>query len=223
VAALPGREAAAAAADALRTLEPLGPTIELADAYATMAGFEVNEMRFAEAIELAQRAREIAGQLGSYPVQSVALVYEAQAAWSAGQDWQPLLREALAVALDHGAVSRAGFAYTNLYELNCATRRYTESRQYYLDGAVFCEEHDLHLPQLPPGRTDRDLGPARALGRGGRAERAGRTNAEIAAHLVIPAKTVDHHVSAVLAKLGVRTRHAAAEAAMLATPGPAPR
>ena len=43
---------------------------------------------------------------------------------------------------------------------------------------------------------------------------AGRTNAEIAAHLVISPKTVDHHVSAVLAKLGVRTRRAAAEAAM---------
>lgn len=46
----------------------------------------------------------------------------------------------------------------------------------------------------------------------------GRTNAEIAAQLVISAKTVHHHVSAVLVKLGVRTRHAAAEAAMLATP-----
>ena len=53
---------------------------------------------------------------------------------------------------------------------------------------------------------------------------AGRTNTEIAAHLVISAKTVDHHVSAVLAKLGVRTRQAAAEAAMtLTTAGPPPR
>jgi DNA-binding NarL/FixJ family response regulator len=42
---------------------------------------------------------------------------------------------------------------------------------------------------------------------------AGKTNAEIAATLVLSAKTVDHHVSAILAKLGVPTRRAAAEAA----------
>jgi DNA-binding CsgD family transcriptional regulator/tetratricopeptide (TPR) repeat protein len=39
---------------------------------------------------------------------------------------------------------------------------------------------------------------------------AGHTNAEIAGKLFISAKTVDHHVSAVLAKLGAPTREAAA-------------
>jgi len=42
---------------------------------------------------------------------------------------------------------------------------------------------------------------------------AGMTNTEVAERLVISVRTVDHHVSAILGKLGVQSRRAAAAAA----------
>jgi DNA-binding CsgD family transcriptional regulator/tetratricopeptide (TPR) repeat protein len=59
----------------------------------------------------------------------------------------------------------------------------------------------------PAGLTARELEVVTLLVEGLR-------NADIAARLVVSPKTVDHHVSAVLSKLGVRSRQAAAAAAL---------
>ena len=66
----------------------------------------------------------------------------------------------------------------------------------------------------PAGLTARELEVLALLARGLR-------NAAIADELVVSEKTVDHHVSAILRKLDVRTRgEAAAEAARLGLLGP---
>ncbi len=58
----------------------------------------------------------------------------------------------------------------------------------------------------PVGLTNRELAILAQLAQG-------KTNAEIGATLCISAKTVDHHVSSILAKLGAPSRRAAAEIA----------
>ena len=58
----------------------------------------------------------------------------------------------------------------------------------------------------PAGLTERQLDVLALLA-------DGLTNGEIAARLVVSTRTVDHHVSAVLAKLGVTTRREAARRA----------
>ena len=60
--------------------------------------------------------------------------------------------------------------------------------------------------ELPHGLTPRQLEVLELIA-------TGATNAEIAERLVVSPKTVDHHVSAVLAKLGVASRREAAAAA----------
>ena len=66
----------------------------------------------------------------------------------------------------------------------------------------------------PGGLTARELEVLALLAKG-------LQNAAIAAQLVVSEKTVDHHVSAILRKLDVRTRgEAAAEAARLGLAGP---
>ena len=68
----------------------------------------------------------------------------------------------------------------------------------------------------PAGLTDRQLEILRLVA-------TGLSNAEIAQQLVLSPRTVDHHVSAILGKLGVPTRRDAAVWAARLGDEPSPR
>jgi DNA-binding CsgD family transcriptional regulator/tetratricopeptide (TPR) repeat protein len=136
-------ESGDAAEAAVRVLEPVGPSAELARACATLAGSRVGQARFAEAMALARRAEILAAELGAYGEQAYALNLQALAAWSLGDDWAPQLHQALDIALSRGAPVEGGLTYVNVQETYCAGRRYAASEPYYLAGVAHCEEHDL--------------------------------------------------------------------------------
>ena len=112
---------------------------------------------------------------------------------------EPALRQALGICQDLGANATARIIRRTMRKLGI--------RSIPVGQRAAAREHPLGLTRREQEILDLIC--------------ARRTNAEIAAQLVISAKTVDHHVSAVLAKLGVPTRRAAAQAA--ARTGPALR
>jgi DNA-binding NarL/FixJ family response regulator len=109
----------------------------------------------------------------------------------AASDRQPELLEALAVLDRLGAEAAATLVRRDLRRMGVS-----------------------HLPRRPrprtranpAGLTDRQLEVLALLAEG-------LTNAEIADRLVVSVRTVDHHVAAILAKLGVGSRREAARAA----------
>ncbi len=138
-----GREAAAAAQEAVSILEPLGPSTELAWAYAGLANQRLVDAQRPAAIELALRAQAIAEPLGVTEVLSDALNTQGCAAACLGRPWTGLLRRALDIALREGLEEQAGRAFANLYATYCAQRKFADAEPYYLDGIAYCDEHDL--------------------------------------------------------------------------------
>ena len=138
-------------------------------------------MRGAWAVELREPPREAASTWSS-----LGRPYAAAVALLAGDEAE--LREALAVLTELGATPAARIARSRLRDL----------------GATAVERGPRRATAAHPyGLTPREQEIWTLLARG-------LTNAEIAHELVLSERTVHHHVSAVLAKLGVRTRTEAA-------------
>jgi Response regulator containing a CheY-like receiver domain and an HTH DNA-binding domain len=138
-----GAEAVSLIEAAVGVLEPLGRSHELAWAYANLAGQYMSDGRYAEAIEYAQRAREVALAVDATEVISEALNTEGCCRCALGQPWTDHLTEALQVALTHEHPVAAARAYTNLNGLFFDERRFDEAERYFIDGVRYCDEYDI--------------------------------------------------------------------------------
>ncbi|MFF5211002.1 ATP-binding protein [Streptosporangium sp. NPDC000396] len=133
----------AAAEAAVAVLEPLGPGIELAWAYATLANHRMLRYEHDLAEPLALRAQELAEPLGATDVLSDALNTRAACAWIRGGAWEEQMRHALEVALAGRHQDQAGRAYTNLVAMHSGRRRFAEAERCAAEGIAYCDEHDL--------------------------------------------------------------------------------
>ena len=138
-----GSEGIDAARAAIALLAPLGPTAELAWAYASLASMWMVRGVNKDAIGLARRAQAVAWPLGLTKVVSHALNTEACAVRAAGGKWAGTLRQALDIALAGQHEAEVGRAYANLYACHVADRDWATADRYFASGAGYCDDHDL--------------------------------------------------------------------------------
>ncbi len=139
-----GDEAAGTARAALDTLEPLGPSEELAWAYATLAGRHMGDARYDDSIRLARRAQELGSTLGLSALLSDALNTEACSSSGLDGEWEQPLRRSLEIAKEAGLEEPTGRAYANLYSLCNEWMLLAQGESVYVEGVAFCDERDLH-------------------------------------------------------------------------------
>ncbi len=138
-----GDEAEQASLAALAALEPLGPSPELAWAYANLAGQLMNVGDFEESVRLAKRAQQLAETFGLDDVLSDALNTEGCSVGSMGGDWETPLRRSLDIATASGLDEQAGRAYANIYSFYNEFFRIAEGEGIFVEGVSYCDEHDI--------------------------------------------------------------------------------
>jgi DNA-binding CsgD family transcriptional regulator/tetratricopeptide (TPR) repeat protein len=138
-----GSESSSAAEAAVAIAEPLGPSAELARAYAYLGTARAEDGQGDAAIELSRRAQALAASLGLPDVLSYALNTEAWSIATLGGDWAGLMRRALEIAVAEGLQVQAGRAYANMHALYCGQRRFEEAESCFAEGIAYCDEADI--------------------------------------------------------------------------------
>jgi DNA-binding CsgD family transcriptional regulator/tetratricopeptide (TPR) repeat protein len=138
-----GHDSVAAAEAAVTVLDPLGPTVELARAYARLASTRMCFSEHQAAIDLAVRAQTIAEPLGALDALSHALNTQGSSVAYTGGEWTGYLHRALDVALAAGLDDEAGRAFANLYCTYGMQRRFAEAERYFTEGVAYCDEREV--------------------------------------------------------------------------------
>jgi DNA-binding CsgD family transcriptional regulator/tetratricopeptide (TPR) repeat protein len=133
--------------DAVATLEPSGPTVELGRALALAGTLDIDIRDPHQAIVTLRRALKIARAGGDPYAESYALN---SIGWADGYHGDvdggvACLEQALDVALTHGLGHLAGRAYANLASVLVDNDRFDSAETVIADGLRYAEDHDLTL------------------------------------------------------------------------------
>ncbi len=138
------------AAAAVATLEPLGPSRELAMAYSNLAQLRMLAEDSAEAVRWGTKAIGLARALGDREAEMHALNNVGTALWLAGDalEGRARLTQSLDLALADDAHEHAARAYTNLGSNGVTTRSFREADRHLRAGITYCTDRDLDTWRL---------------------------------------------------------------------------
>ncbi len=129
---------------AIETLEPLGPSLELARAYAFRAQLGVIAQRLDVVEEWAPRAIEMAGRLGDDGVRGLAMISLGLVGLvTVRPDAEDMLREGIALANSAGQHDEVARAYMNLAFTKNAFRDYRGAEELLAEGVAYATDHEL--------------------------------------------------------------------------------
>jgi DNA-binding CsgD family transcriptional regulator len=138
-----GPESDRATAEAVRVLEALPASPELAWAYANHGATLIGSGRLGEGVAELDRALALGEQLGAPDVQSFALNGSGLALAWAGLDGMAQVEQALRLALAADLQEHAARAYSSRHEIAIGYSRFDEAERFFAEGAAYCDEHEI--------------------------------------------------------------------------------
>jgi DNA-binding CsgD family transcriptional regulator/tetratricopeptide (TPR) repeat protein len=139
-----GEECELAAMEAVRVLEAVQPSAELAWAYASLGTCSMTlAERWDESLDVLEKARDLGERLQQPDVVSYALNAIGLSMAARGRDGVGTIRQALQIALDADLQEAAGRAHTSLQESGIFLHRFEDAERYYREGMAYCEGREL--------------------------------------------------------------------------------